>query len=892
MKRVIYRYGFVALTMLAVLSGCTESESIIEGINGGDPSIIHIGGIENSEVETMLGLTTRASADDKTPVVDAETVDWLLGPLFGGLDITYGKVANKPEDRNQQVAILRLLKKDGATGITEDDIKYSQYAGPKDEKIADYSFKYRISGGQEGEDAKWYDNGEHYFQGVFVPDKLRYMEGSSPETVNGATSEKAPNLMTDQSKDGDNDNYTLLARYLGMPADANIHATVGRVKLPFRHRLARVQAYVLIDPTMIDPKTGQKVIIEGYKKDNNIKDKNGNVIDDAATTEIKFCKVKVLAGVEQQDDATGHATLTPRWDEARKVIPHFAGEKGCQNSIGEDYAGYEDTFIMFYDIEKKVYVFPANDKDWEDAKTAWDREYNKALGAGTSDKAKREAAETADQESGFNRTVYNGKVPVYDLIVRPTYKSEEMVMYDEDLTETSAEDIADMTNSIDFELTLSNGLQYTKHFEFDLDANYQTIVYLRINSESIDYNSSGADKWDEPKDPYRDGYYGVNNQNGNTLSFAGSSWQRAYRIGSKNNDVTDGHWYGKDDDGDDDAVQDDDNMPWYPQYVSSDQWIKMFSEAHEGGLHHGDYFILDDKITIDATKLPDDFIFTGHLDGQDHIITLTNTGKDWTEYVATTDYSISLFYSDKNGTEYHLPQLYTKVHHDANYTSDDEFLEIDGVIYIKRTLEHIEEVWHEATEGDVADGKADKVGDKVVDTEESYNEVQASQVKQDAYDEYIETHPSMNQAMTAPADTYYEKFGENNYGDFINRKPSVLYKAIPHTSGTTLFAGLNGIYDAAIGEANVHKENGIFVPYVDNQTKTGWRAEIINTKIKGADLFPFTNPSEDSKSVLKADGSYNDKVSGYVYNCWKVSSDDSRDKIKIKSHTPALPKYK
>ena len=140
----------------------------------------------------------------------------------------------------------------------------------------------------------------------------------------------------------------------------------------------------------------------------------------------------------------------------------------------------------------------------------------------------------------------------------------------------------------------------------------------------------------------------------------------------------------------------------------------------------------------------------------------------------------------------------------------------------------------------------------------------------------------MAEAMTAPAETYYENTGDQ-YEDFYysNSKPSVLYKAVPHTSGTTLFAGLNGAYDAAVGEANVHKEGNIYVPYVDADSNTGWRAEVINTKILGADMFPA--------SVIVG-GKYDvTKVSGYIYNCWKKASPKDE---KILPHTPTLPKYK
>ncbi|MBQ0060596.1 MAG: hypothetical protein KBT15_02315 [Bacteroidales bacterium] len=873
-------YGLAAVTMLMWLSGCAESDPFIDGSTADDSNIIHIGGIQNADVETSLGgITTRATGDDSNTSVDAETVDWLLGPLFGGLDITYG-AKGKPD--TEAVAILKLLKQDENGGNTKENIKYSEFSTAT-EKIAEYSFKYLAN----GEDAKWYDNGEHYFQGVFVPEKLRYdANNETPEDVNGPESTKAPRLKLDQSKDvttNPDANYTLLERYLGMPADAYIHATIGRIKLPFRHRLARVLAYVLIDPTM-----GTDVTIDGY----NLVDGK----DDASTSKIKFCNVKVLAGVEQKESSTsGHVELTPKWDQSRKVIPHFVEESGSKDSKGE--VKDAENFIMFYDTEQKAYIFPTNDEDWEDANTRWNTAYTNALGGGTTDEEKRKAAEKADAETNLKRTIY-GKVPCYDLIVRPTYKNEEMVMYDEDGAddETKRAELASLKNNIDFEITLSNGLEYEKGFEFDLDANFQTIVYLRINRESIDYNTSGADVWKE--DVKEDGYYGVNNQNGNTLSYAGSSWQRAYRIGTKTDNVTDGHWYGKDDPNDDDNIQDDDNMPWYPQYVDQTKWVKMFAEAHEGGLHHGDYFILDQDITIDATLLPDNFIFTGHLDGQDHTITVINAGKAWEEWKNATTADLEnttvVIYTGKDKSEtFTMPSpLYTKVHHDAVPYEESELTEVNGVKYVTVSLTHVPakdaEYYTNVDEYNTAKGTTLTAEQfEALSTEEKiktpavadHYEVNASSIpgttpKVEAYDEFPAANPTRGELLTAPDNTYYtSQDSEAGY-----KKPQHLYTEKDHTSGTTLFAGLNGYYTAAIGEANVHSEDGKLVPYIDNDTKTGWRAEVINTKIDGADMFPA--------EAIKADGNYDvNIVSGYIYNCWKGSE-------KIKNHTPSIPKYK
>lgn len=861
MKKQYYITGWSALAMASMLLACAESEMLVGDCPTDDAGIIRIGGIQCAQAESSLGeYTTRANGDN-TPgntSVDAETVDWLLGPLFGGLDITYG-AKGKPE--TEKVAILKLLKNNPDGDNTKENIKYSEFS-TLTEKIAEYSFKYLGT----DNDAKWYDNGEHYFQGVFVPEKLRYKSANdeTKETVNGATG-KAPNLMYDQSKDDKNytdANYTLLERYLGMPADAMIHATVGRVKLPFRHRLARVKAYVLIDPTM-----GAAVTIDGYMKD---AEGNTSTTEDATNSAIRFCNVEVLAGVEEKASSTsGHVELTPRWATARKVIPHFVEAGGSRNRLDELL---DEDFLMFYNTEYKTYIFPTDEggeKDWITAKNAWNSAYAQALGSGTTEEEKRKAADKADQTSGYKRTNYK-KAPCYDLIVRPTYKTSDMVMYDEDLTVLDKNGLVTHENSIDFEITLNNGLEYYKPFTFDLDANYQNVVYLRINRESIDYNSSGANVWTE--DTNYDGYYGVNNQNGNTLSMAGSSWQRAYRIGSTNPNVTDGHYYGQDDTTDDDNVQDDDNLPWYPQYVDQTKWVEMFAEAREGGLHHGDYFILDSDITIDAKALPDNFVFTGHLDGQDHIIKLTGMGEKvvdqaaWDEdnYVQamSDDYSSSLYVKvDGAYVSYTMPTLYTKIHHDA-----------------------VAATYYESF-SDYNEGHKDDAGFTEL-TEEQFNALSQDQkIKTPAvpaYDEYVWADPQPTIAQML-SDEYYEKIGDDNYQMhkptlYVN-KP-IHHDEISHTSGSTLFVGLNGAYTADVGEANVHSENGILVPYVDNDTHTGWRAEVINTKIAGADMFPIETIVDDKYDVTK--------VSGYIYNCWKKGNPDT----KIMPHTPTLPKYK
>jgi hypothetical protein len=204
---------------------------------------------------------------------------------------------------------------------------------------------------------------------------------------------------------------------------------------------------------------------------------------------------------------------------------------------------------------------------------------------------------------GEEEVTYEGKeyglCPRYDLIVRPTYTkrtSGSNVMYDEQAGTTDAE-----SNSIDFELTLDNDLEYEKHSVFNLNANDETVVYLRVSPERIDYNSAGSRLWKESS--YADDYYGVNNPE-HTLSIAGSSWLRAYTNSSADYPITDGERYTK-------------------QYVSAADWKEKLSQANKDGACHGDYFILSEDITIDTDEMPENFVFTGHLDGMDHTITLT-----------------------------------------------------------------------------------------------------------------------------------------------------------------------------------------------------------------------------------------------------------------------------
>lgn len=798
--------------VVAVITSCRESADYgyAEPAEAGD--LIRIGGL-TSDVLTASVDNAISRADGDEIRQDAENLPWLRGPLFEGLDITYGL---ESDASTRKVAILQLQKDDGG------NIKYETYKDTEgtDQNVAVYTFNYR----SDGKPAQWYGNGQHTFEGVYVPSAIRYGATGESSDADGVSAEggSAPGLTTNQSKDGDladgkTGNYTLLERYLGMPANTRKSATIERIKLPFSHRLARVITYILIDPAM-----GSDVKIQGYNYSETT-DGEGNTTktpDDPETSAIRFCNVDVLKAVHDVVGTDNHATLTPEWVQARKAIPHFIDERG---SVDKEGAVLDDDFLLFYDKTNKVFIFPTNDT-WASAKSAWNTAYNAE--SGTDD----EKEEKANENSNYIRTNYR-HVPCYDLIVRPTYSSYNTVMYDEAGydNETTRTKLANNANKIDFEITLNSGLHYTKQCTVDLDANDQTVVYLRISRESIDYNSSGSATWQEIKG--EDGFYGVNNRNGNTLSIAGSSWQRAYRFKNQNYDVTDGHQYKWD-------TEDE-----YAQYVTQTNWLKMFTQAHTGatGYHHGDYFILDEDITIDASQLPVDFVFTGHLDGQNHTITFTGGGSTvvdqaaWDEHVETTDYDESnTFYvhtPSDTYVEYNKPTLYYQIHH--------------------------EEVLYKEDDTDIPEGK--NVGD----------------VRTEAYDEYFayDPQPTIADIMNR-ANVYYIKNSDGTtYSPYTieNGRPEKLYQkvhhdAITHVAPSYLFKGLDGTYDTAqesnvnnTWEANVHKErNNVWVPV------KGYRAELLNVKIQGAKFFPddavFTENDLD-----KADAT----VSGYIYNCWE-----------------------
>lgn len=538
-----------------------------------------------------LSVESRATSGlgDVSP---AELLEWLRQPLFDGFEITYFQTpATGSSPSTKRMAKLQLVKKsDSANGyetVTEEGTQKT---------LAKYNFKEIAGGTVTDKNAKWFDNGKHTFQGIYAPDAILKYESKVPSTT----------LTSDQSKEGNGTNYTSLTQYSAMPKDQVINATVQRVLLPFQHRLARVFAYILIDPEMKD------VTLEGYTP--YVTDSEGNVTqkDDPTTTSLRFENVKVLEYVEKKQNETTHLfDYTPHWTEARKVIPHFRAELGSINVKGENL---NNDFILFKKTSTDEFVTCDDTEKWKAAYNSYNEKWDEYVKSHpisdkfSKDEQKKAAKAYAEAESGYIMTNY-GKVPVYDIIVRPTYDKDTDIMYDEaDLTNT--------TNQIDFKLKLSNGLEYEKRFKFDLNPNQMTVVYLRINREQIDYNTSGAEKW--ISNAFVDGYYGVNNENGNRLSLAGGSWQRAYRNskGSGPGNITDGSDYNED-------KEEDHITGENGQYISDEKWIARFFEAKEGGSHHGDYFILDKDITIPASSIPADFVFTGHLDGRGHTITIS-----------------------------------------------------------------------------------------------------------------------------------------------------------------------------------------------------------------------------------------------------------------------------
>ena len=334
-------------------------------------------------------------------------------------------------------------------------------------------------------------------------------------------------------------------------SDENVNDLYGTLEsylcMPPDHQIQATVAYVRLPFTHRLARVVGRVLIDPDLKGATVQD-------------IYMENVKVLKSANTD---TG-----PQWTTARKVIPHYGGY-------------WRGDLYVYYNKKKGTYLYPTS-YGWDEAHEGYQK------------------AEEKDSLAyyGFTRTTYTD-APSYEIIVRPTYTDDDLVMYDEASGVTAAE-----TNSVGFVVTLSNGLVYRKTVTVDLDANNYTIIYLRIAREKVDYESSGAEVWQMQKG--NDGPYGLDNKNELRLSKAGGSWQRAYRIGTDENTVTDGNKYNK-------------------QYISERDWLEKLGKAVENGENWGDYFVLLDDLTIDTSQLPENFVFAGHLDGRGHTITLTGS---------------------------------------------------------------------------------------------------------------------------------------------------------------------------------------------------------------------------------------------------------------------------
>lgn len=740
------------MTMLLV--GCNDN--LTDGIGNLDGDrTIHVAGVLTDGGRMVV---TQTRADGEPEHVRAETVPWMQGALLHGLDITYSNINSdgSHHTENEAVAILKW------TGTSDPNTGRG-----------DYTFKYKGT----NNDAEWYDNGPHYFEGEYVPNLIRDSIGK-PMSITDLTTNQANdedytyNSKTGEVTGGNIGNYTLLSHYVGMPPNWTASATVDQLLLPFKHRLARVIVYILIDDQLL-ALDGSSAMLEGY---NTVRNTEGLITtkDDPTTTSLRFAYVKVLQHVQETaptgaDSDKKTSTLIPAWTEARRVIPHFCDEfdKCYKNEPDADHHDRRELAVASTEEEKYkteaesafiVYTNKRDEKKVHPRENGWLAAHKDFVDKGAN--------------SAYTQQKYH-RVPIYDVIVRPTYTNADNVMYDEadyynsnkTPNETKIAEYAKEKNKIEFEMTLNNGLTYTKVFEFDLNANQQTVVYITIDRESIDYDESKAETW-IPFDT-SDGYYGVNNDLGHNMSIAGSSWQRAvtYTASEPQHNVTDGNYY-------DDKRVDAGDLGQY--FSDTDQWIEEFAKANMGGTRQGHYFVLENDITIDATKLPDNFVFTGHLDGHGHTITIQNLGKTWYE-------------------DHYVHEIVTPA---VLYTQD----EIDAAKAIVKA------------------------------------------------DDYVEG-----------SDLLAEEVAQKNAGDVkVEAVWDDVNHPIEHKSGSSLFAGLNGTYDGAVGQYNLHKESGDKIIPVK-----GYRAELYNTKVSGGTFFPAD--AVFCGNNLNLSGA---TVTGYIYNCF------------------------
>lgn len=942
------RYIIYSAFSILVVWGFTSCKDIDDNVGTEEYSLagtpINVSAIaEELEVSIETRSVTSRSPEENFTSKRAETVEWLQGALTNGIDITYsnmteskdasGKIKEIRDKSNERVAILKW------TGKVE---------GTDANARGEYTFIYK---GTESEKAKWNDNGLHYFEGQYVPAEIRKADGTTNTVPATLTSDQHDDsdysYRTDGTPRGTIGNYTLLSHYIGMPPSWKTSATIDQVKLPFKHRLGRVLAYVLIDESL-------NTTLRGYTS--AVRDSKGNFTekDDPSTTYFHFNNVKVLDHVEVGSKTVGPegskvevSTLTPIWKggysgeyndpeqikPARRVIPHFFDEVNkSATKTGAVVEGVSDAdansyFIVYENTKDAKKTYP-RDSGWKTIHQNY-----RTKGGATGNDAMTDAQVTkADDESGYRRHAYT-KVPVYDIIVRPTYNNTyDNVMYDEagyynsdgSTNDTKIHSIYNQNNSILFELELESGLQYSKTFTFDLNANQQTVVYLTIDREGISYDESSYETWNETST--RDGYYGVDNGEDiitHNLSEVGSSWQRAIRngdkrIGDNSSDITDGNFY------DDDNVND--GSTGRGQYMNSLEWTKEFAKAWatfdsenkmptEHGDRHGYYFMLDKDIEIDMRLIPNDFIFTGHLDGKGHKITLTNTNTT-VKYVTANDNSVIKDLKDityANGStnirNYKLPELYELFKIDNIEERGEGEWVIPNLNVIESVEERGEGEWVipnlDAVNGNEnrGDGSWDNNNLDAVNGNENRGDgwTRASSGKTRADDEktyYIMVKVTDSEVLnelkegtidqinnTGTIQKYYYKKTPTSFSKF-KLDPHSVYLEMQSTAdrNSYLFTGMNGMYvtkqeylggrtyvehpssdqlkiysnNHGIWEANVHAEyNGsakkyYWIPY------NGYRGELLNVEISGGYFFPtdITMGKEQT-----------DEVNGYIINC-------------------------
>ncbi len=750
-----------------LLTAC--SEALPPEIDPGEAQpgqAIQVGGV----VMPGLSVQVETKAAKETP---AEEVAWLKTPLTEGLDVFYG-LREKFHEKTEN-AKLRWKGSEGTGGTGE------------------YTF---YKAGTETP-AQWLGNGSHLFRGVYVPSAVRAVGETAPAD-RPWVKDQSPEATTENPT---TTNYDHLNHYLAMRANLQIAATLGRIQLPYHHRLARVLTVVLIDPEL-SIEEGKTVTLKGYEL---IEGK-----DNPASTWIRMDRVDVLDYVSSSPAARAEGAVTmwhPRWTTARNVTPHFFGVVG---SLDKDFQKLHDDLLVFRDTKTDDLYFPTTD-GWHAMMTTYKACYDKYKDTYP---VQAELEAQIKKETGLTCINYK-QAPCYDLILRPTYTSEAMVMYDEaeniDQGDTRKK-LAANKNGITYVVELSNNLRYSERIEIDLDAGYQTVVYLRIDREQVDFNQTVAEEWRMVTKA--DGYYGVNNQHGDRLSIAGGSWQRAYRMDKLDVPITDGSQYNENN------VPDHYQKPGEThrdgQYLSEDSWKTAFFEATADNKHHGDYFVLTQDITIDVSKIPANFVFTGHLDGRGHTITLTGTRpSDSGTTGGTTGGG-----TEEGGT--------TPGEGGSSSEEGGASSETGGASAGTGTE-------GAGTEGSGTTGGSESSGS---------------------------TGGTGSEGSTEGSGTTGGTEGSGSTGSMEGSGSTGGSEAGGTTPGTPtpepvryLFDGLNGTYEAEAGTANVHKENnGTLVPLM------GYRAELMNVTIKGGHLF---NPAATTTKT------------GYVVGC----SDESEQSI-------------